>query len=71
MSTQQIRKRIEKVERKAFPEHGQSFTWEEFSHLCELWRQDKEEFRERAKRPEGSAYRAFVARFGRGRTADI
>jgi hypothetical protein len=63
MSTRQIRTRVEKAAERLRPEHDGMFTWEEFSRLFELWRQDKQRFHEMANRADGSMYRSFMSRF--------
>ncbi len=53
MSTQQLRRRVEKVEERSRPKHGGMLLWEQFLQLHELFRQDPQGFLEMAKRPDG------------------
>lgn len=69
MSARQIRKRVEKVEEKVCPEHDGTFLWEDFCRMAHMLDEDNQEFQERARRPDGAAYRAFLARFGQGASA--
>ena len=61
MSTKQLWKRVERIEEQIRPEHDGTFTWVGFALLYKLWRKDRQQFLELAKREDGAAYRAFLA----------
>jgi hypothetical protein len=63
MSTQQIRKRVEKIQDEVCPEHdGKRCTLEEFCRL--LWQHDKQRYLEMADE-DGCSLRALVPQFER------
>jgi len=62
MSTRQIRKRVDRIEEKAYPQSA-GMTWEDFCRM--MWREDKQYYLEVANSPDGWMSRSFVAQFER------